>query len=130
MDSHLQFQGGQQSPPPTERYVQPPSDGVLDRKVTANTTPVDGVFSFDVIVDRATSLSRIYRPAPANEAQTQPGIMELEQPLSTEVVPIIIFFHGGSFAHSSAHSAIHNTLCRQLMGFSERDFSIEISLGN
>ncbi|XP_010244605.1 PREDICTED: gibberellin receptor GID1C-like [Nelumbo nucifera] len=89
----------------------------LDRKVTANTTPVDGVFSFDVIVDRATSLlSRIYRPAPADEAQTQAGVMELERPLSTEVVPVIIFFHGGSFAHSSANSAIYDTLCRRLVG--------------
>nr|DAD33494.1 TPA_asm: hypothetical protein HUJ06_012345 [Nelumbo nucifera] len=87
----------------------------LDRKVPANTTPVDGVFSFDVIVDRATSLlSRIYRPAPADEAQPG-GIMELERPLSTEVVPVIIFFHGGSFAHSSSNSAIYDTLCRRLV---------------
>ncbi|OVA11412.1 Alpha/beta hydrolase fold-3 [Macleaya cordata] len=87
----------------------------LDRKVPANANPVDGVFSFDVIIDRATSLlSRIYRPASSDEAQ--PTIAELERPLSTEVVPVIVFFHGGSFAHSSANSAIYDTLCRRLVG--------------
>nr|QEX51270.1 gibberellin binding protein 1 [Panax ginseng] len=87
----------------------------LDRKVPANMIPVDGVYSFDV-VDRVTSLlNRVYRPAPANE--TQRGIIELEKPLSTtEIVPVIIFFHGGSFAHSSANSAIYDTFCRRLVG--------------
>ncbi|KAL3517515.1 hypothetical protein ACH5RR_020104 [Cinchona calisaya] len=86
----------------------------LDRKVPANTIPVDGVYSFDV-VDRATSLlNRVYRPAPENEDQW--GKIELENPLSTtEVVPVIIFFHGGSFSHSSANSAIYDTLCRRLV---------------
>ncbi|KAF8401585.1 hypothetical protein HHK36_012530 [Tetracentron sinense] len=85
----------------------------LDRKVLANRTPVDGVFSFDVIVDRL--LCRIYRPPSVDEAH--PGMVELERPLSTtEVVPVIIFFHGGSFAHSSANSAIYDTLCRRLVG--------------
>ncbi|KAJ1389044.1 Zinc finger, GRF-type [Sesbania bispinosa] len=37
---------------------------LLDRNVSTNTNPVDGVFSFDVIVDRETNLlTRIYRPA-------------------------------------------------------------------
>ncbi|XP_002524767.2 gibberellin receptor GID1B [Ricinus communis] len=86
----------------------------LDRKVNANTIPVDGVFSFDH-VDRATSLlNRVYLPAPENEAQW--GIVELEKPLSTsEIVPVIIFFHGGSFTHSSANSAIYDTFCRRLV---------------
>ncbi|XP_058082530.1 gibberellin receptor GID1C-like isoform X2 [Magnolia sinica] len=87
----------------------------LDRKVSANATPVDGVFSFDVIIDRPTSLlSRIYRPAP-NAAQ--PGILEVEQTASFTVFPVIIFFHGGSFAHSTANSAIYDTLCRRFVGF-------------
>ncbi|KAG2693572.1 hypothetical protein I3843_08G098400 [Carya illinoinensis] len=86
----------------------------LDRKVVANSNPVDGVFSFDH-VDRATGLlNRIYRPAPENEAKW--GIIELEKPLSTtEIVPVIIFFHGGSFAHSSVSSAIYDTFCRRLV---------------
>ncbi|GAV63232.1 Abhydrolase_3 domain-containing protein [Cephalotus follicularis] len=87
----------------------------LDRKVPANANPVDGVFSFDVIIDRSTSLlSRIYRPAYAEEPQ--PYVVELEKPVTDEVVPVIIFFHGGSFAHSSANSAIYDTLCRRLVG--------------
>ncbi|GLT42547.1 hypothetical protein SLA2020_165400 [Shorea laevis] len=86
----------------------------LDRKVQANTIPVDGVFSFDH-VDRATGLlNRVYMLAPQNEAQR--GIVDLEKPLSTtEIVPVIIFFHGGSFSHSSANSAIYDTFCRRLV---------------
>ncbi|KAL6954337.1 Gibberellin receptor gid1b [Sarracenia purpurea var. burkii] len=86
----------------------------LDRKVAPNTIPVDGVYSFDV-VDRTTSLlNRIYRPSPENESLW--GMVELENPLSTtEIVPVIIFFHGGSFTHSSANSAIYDTFCRRLV---------------
>lgn len=88
----------------------------LDRKVSANTIPVDGVFSFD-IVDKSTNLlNRVYMPASSgNEAQW--GVSELEKPLSTEeIVPVIVYFHGGSFTHSSANSAIYDTLCRRLVG--------------
>nr|AYP67588.1 GID1b [Paeonia suffruticosa] len=87
----------------------------LDRKVPANSIPVDGVFSFDV-VDRATSLFyRVYQYAPENEAQW--GVVDLDKPLcSTKIVPVIIFFHGGSFTHSSANSAIYDTFCRRLVG--------------
>ncbi|KAI3927781.1 hypothetical protein MKW98_023382 [Papaver atlanticum] len=88
----------------------------LDRKVPANIIPVDGVFSFDVVIDRSTGLLvRVYRPNQAGDAQ--PGYLNLEQPLSSDVaVPVIIFFHGGSFAHSSASTAIYDTLCRRLVG--------------
>nr|AZL47117.1 gibberellin binding protein [Panax ginseng] len=87
----------------------------LDRKVLANANPVNGVFSFDVIIDRRTNLlTRIYRPA--NAELVRPSIAELENPLSVDVVPVIVFFHGGSFAHSSANSAIYDTLCRRLVG--------------
>ncbi|KZV45588.1 hypothetical protein F511_27198 [Dorcoceras hygrometricum] len=86
----------------------------LDRKVPSNTTPVDGVYSFDVI-DRSTSLlNRVYLPAAENEAPR--GIIELEKPLNeTEIVPVIVFFHGGSFVHSSANSAIYDTFCRRIV---------------
>ncbi|KAK6915514.1 Alpha/beta hydrolase fold-3 [Dillenia turbinata] len=87
----------------------------LDRKIPANAKPVDGVLSFDVIIDRGTGLlCRIYRPSDGEEAQ--PSIVELERPVAEDVVPVIIFFHGGSFAHSSANSAIYDTLCRRLVG--------------
>ncbi|GAB4829744.1 Gibberellin receptor gid1b [Ancistrocladus abbreviatus] len=86
----------------------------LDRKVPANAIPVDGVFSFDMVDKSTNLLNRVYRPAPANEAQW--GIIELEKPLSTEVVvPVVVFFHGGSFTHSSANSAIYDTFCRRLV---------------
>lgn len=87
----------------------------LDRKVPANANPVDGVFSFDVIVDRETNLlCRIYRPAEGEESHV--NIVDLEKPVTSEILPVIIFFHGGSFAHSSANSAIYDTLCRRLVG--------------
>ncbi|KAM3267366.1 hypothetical protein P3S67_032416 [Capsicum chacoense] len=86
----------------------------LDRKVPTNSIPVDGVYSFDVF-DRVTSLlNRIYRSAPEDEIDW--GKIELEKPLSTtEIVPVIIYFHGGSFTHSSANSAIYDTFCRRLV---------------
>ncbi|KAJ1424082.1 Nucleotide-diphospho-sugar transferase [Sesbania bispinosa] len=82
---------------------------LLDRNVSsANTNPVDGVFSFDVIVDRETNLlTRIYRPAEGEDSRV--NIVDLENPVTSEVLPVIIFFHGGSFAHSSANSAIYDT---------------------
>ncbi|KAM7476971.1 hypothetical protein LguiB_024214 [Lonicera macranthoides] len=87
----------------------------LDRKVLANANPVDGVFSFDVLIDRPTNLlGRIYRPSDPQGAP--PSFADLEKPLTADIVPVIIFFHGGSFAHSSANSAIYDTLCRRLVG--------------
>ncbi|KAM7278722.1 hypothetical protein ACFE04_005856 [Oxalis oulophora] len=90
----------------------------LDRKVSPNANPVDGVFSFDVIIDPTTNLlSRVYRPATASDPQ--PNMADLQKPVTEsddEIVPIIIFFHGGSFAHSSCNSAIYDTLCRRLVG--------------
>lgn len=87
----------------------------LDRKVPANANPVDGVFSFDVIVDRETNLlTRIYRPVEGEEQHV--NIVDLEKPVTAEVLPVVMFFHGGSFAHSSANSAIYDTLCRRLVG--------------
>lgn len=87
----------------------------IDRKVSANAIPVDGVYSFDV-VDRATGLpNRVYRPTSDNDSHWDIG--ELEKPLSTtEIVPVIMFFHGGSFTHSSPNSAIYDTFCRRLAG--------------
>ncbi|CAN6876923.1 unnamed protein product [Brassica oleracea var. botrytis] len=86
----------------------------LDRKVPANANPVNGVFSFDVIMDRQTNLlSRVYRPAFAGDP---PSFTDLQKPVDGEVVPVIVFFHGGSFVHSSANSAIYDTLCRRLVG--------------
>ncbi|PPD99982.1 hypothetical protein GOBAR_DD02963 [Gossypium barbadense] len=61
----------------------------LDRKVPANANLVDGVFSFDVLIDRGTSLlSRIYRPATAEEPQ--PNIAELEKPVTAEAVVVSV----------------------------------------
>lgn len=85
----------------------------LERKVPANSIPVGGVLSFDH-VDRSTGLlNRVYLPS---SDTTSWGFEELEKPLSTDsIVPVIVFFHGGSFTHSSANSAIYDTFCRRLV---------------
>ncbi|KAJ0975667.1 hypothetical protein J5N97_017632 [Dioscorea zingiberensis] len=71
----------------------------LDRKVPASTVPVDGVFSYDRVIDRSTKLLvRIYRPTDLPDR-----------------FPVIIFFHGGSFAHSTVNTAIYDSLCRRLL---------------
>ncbi|XP_010524888.1 PREDICTED: gibberellin receptor GID1A-like [Tarenaya hassleriana] len=86
----------------------------LDRKVPSNANPVDGVFSFDVVIDRATSLlCRVYRPANGDHQQS---LIDLEKPIDSEILPVILFFHGGSFTHSSVNSSIYDTLCRRLVG--------------
>lgn len=86
----------------------------LDRKAQSNTNPVDGVFSFDVIIDRGTNLLvRVYRPVDPEVGS--PSFTDLYRPSSADVVPVIVFFHGGSFAHSSANSSINDILCRRLV---------------
>jgi gibberellin receptor GID1 len=86
----------------------------LDRKVPANLNPVDGVFSFDHIDKASGLLNRVYKFSSENESQF--STINLETPLSvTEIVPVIIFFHGGSFTHSSANSAIYDSFCRRLV---------------
>ncbi|KAM0954272.1 putative carboxylesterase [Dioscorea sansibarensis] len=96
----------------------------LDRKVSANATPVNGVLSFDLLIDRPTSLLvRVYRPSPFPDTDnTVPSVSsmsslltDLIQPPSSDPFPVIIFFHGGSFAHSSANTAIYDSLCRRFV---------------
>ncbi|KAK1277543.1 Gibberellin receptor GID1C [Acorus gramineus] len=87
----------------------------LDRKVPANAAPVDGVYSFDVIIDRPSSLlCRVYRPSPVAAPVVDIGSSDADD--ESVVVPVILFFHGGSFAHSSANSSIYDALCRRLVG--------------
>lgn len=89
----------------------------LDRKVPANAIPVDGVLSFDHVDRNSGLFNRVYLPSSLREEnEAQWSIKDLERPLSTtEIVPVIIFFHGGSFSHSSANSAIYDTFCRRLV---------------
>ncbi|KAL5063863.1 hypothetical protein RYX36_025600, partial [Vicia faba] len=86
----------------------------LDRKVPTNAIPVDRVFSFDHVDQNSGLFNRVYLPSWVNESEW--GVIDLEKPLSsTEIVPVIIFFHGGSFSHSSPNSAIYDTFCRRLV---------------
>lgn len=82
----------------------------LDRKAAANGTPVDGVYSMDVVMDRVSGLwSRIYSPVAATSDDEG-----TDESATEAALPVILFFHGGSFAHSTANSAIYDTLCRRI----------------
>ncbi|KAK4753344.1 hypothetical protein SAY87_022142 [Trapa incisa] len=62
----------------------------LDRKVPANANPVGGVFSFDMIISRGTSLQvRIYRPSFEQEPHQQ-SITDLEK-LLTLTLSLLLF---------------------------------------
>ncbi|EFJ23284.1 hypothetical protein SELMODRAFT_271143 [Selaginella moellendorffii] len=78
-----------------------------DRKASASLAPHDGVASMDVTIDRSSGLwSRIFLPAIAYAQE--------EQENRDDKVPIIFYFHGGSYAHSSANTALYDMVCRQL----------------
>lgn len=79
----------------------------LDRRVPANSTPINGIASFDILL--SSLLLRVYFPTDS------PTIPDFANPLFRHPFPVIIFFHGGSFAHSSANSAIYDSLCRRLV---------------
>ncbi|XP_042373778.1 gibberellin receptor GID1C-like [Zingiber officinale] len=89
----------------------------LDRKVPANASPVNGVVSFDLLIDRTNNLlSRIYRPAPPNHpSPAATPLADLHRSPSPDPFPVIIFYHGGSFAHSSSNTAIYDSLCRRFV---------------
>ncbi|XP_057720575.1 gibberellin receptor GID1B-like [Arachis stenosperma] len=94
----------------------------LDRKVPSNSIPVHGVWSFDHIDQRTPGLFyRLYLQDSHQRgcATAATVIPDMDKPLSTtDIVPVIIFFHGGSFSHSSANSAIYDTFCRRLVNVS------------
>ncbi|CAA6654185.1 unnamed protein product [Spirodela intermedia] len=118
--AHLQLQARLQPPPAAGRDVQPGPGGVPRPEGAGQRHPVDGVISFDVIIDRSTNLlSRVYRPAPAGPdaslAAPAAFLAEIDRPLSAAPVSVIVFFHGGSFAHSSSNSAIYDSLCRRFV---------------
>nr|BAQ20607.1 gibberellin receptor GID1L2 [Lygodium japonicum] len=98
----------------------------LDRKRTADATPVDGVASVDVDIERATHLwGRLFwvvvdDPPPSHggandHVNVETGERAVQHQGQTTPVlrPLIIFFHGGSFVHSSANTAIYDTMCRR-----------------
>lgn len=98
----------------------------LDRRVPANARPLEGVSSFDHIIDQSVGLEvRIYRAAAEGDAEegaaavTRPILEFLTDAPATEPFPVIIFFHGGSFVHSSASSTIYDSLCRRFVKLSK-----------
>ncbi|KAI3796254.1 hypothetical protein L1987_38921 [Smallanthus sonchifolius] len=78
------------------------SDGTIDRrfrdladpKVPANSTPVEGVMSYDVKTDPCWF--RVFVPD-----------------VTTKKLPVIVYYHGGGFAYYGPDSAAFDGLCRR-----------------
>lgn len=92
----------------------------LDRQVGPDARPKEGVSSFDHVIDPSVGLEvRIYRGEADNAggaaAATRPIIDFLTGQPSPDPFPVIIFFHGGSFVHSSSGTTIYDQLCRVLV---------------
>ena len=94
----------------------------LDRKVPANAAPVDGIASVDVIIDRFSGVwGRIFWSSSSEPPSTQENVQgrrrrsDLEEGARVKNnKPLLLYFHGGSFVHSSANSAIYDAMCRRL----------------
>lgn len=94
----------------------------------ASTSPVGGVATLDVLIERGTGLwGRIFfeRETPSQGIVGEEGGDQAGQPNGAEsagqdeephpIKPLLVYFHGGSFVHSSANSAaIYDALCRRL----------------
>nr|CAP64326.1 TPA: putative GID1-like gibberellin receptor [Saccharum officinarum] len=99
----------------------------LDRRVPPDARAQEGVSSFDHVIDTSTGLEvRIYRGAAAANngaagagAVTLPILDFLAGAPSPDPFPVILFFHGGSFAHSSSGTAIYDNLCRRFVKLSK-----------
>lgn len=57
--------------------------------------------------------SRVF--SQVEEEEVLVSVDELEKPVTADVVPVIIFFHGGSFAHSSASTVTYDIMCHCLV---------------
>lgn len=94
----------------------------LDRRVPPDARAQDGVSSFDYVIDGRLEV-RIYRAAANDDAAgaaavTLPILDFLTGVPSPEPFPVILFFHGGSFAHSSSSTRIYDQLCRRFVKLS------------
>ncbi|KAJ1262864.1 hypothetical protein BS78_09G141400 [Paspalum vaginatum] len=97
-------------------------DEYHDRRVPPDARAQEGVSSFDHVIDPSVGLDvRIYRAAPAaNNNNNNAGAAAVTRPIldfltggpSPDPFPVILFFHGGSFAHSVPSTAIYDNLCR------------------
>ncbi|EFJ26193.1 hypothetical protein SELMODRAFT_450797 [Selaginella moellendorffii] len=83
-------------------------DEFLDRKVPVSSVERedDPVTFMDVTIDRTSGIwSRIFIPRASHNNNASS---------TTHGTPIFFYFHGGSFVHMSANSAVYHTVCQQL----------------
>ncbi|KAJ4713885.1 Alpha/beta hydrolase-3 [Melia azedarach] len=85
------------------------SDGTINRRLMSffdfkappSSNPVEGVKTFDIVVDQSRNLwFRVFVPATNGENEVS--------------IPVILYFHGGGFAWISADSVGSTKLCRRL----------------
>lgn len=88
----------------------------LERKAPANSTPVEGVATMDVTIERAIGLwGRVFWATELHEDDNLlPDSSAETGDLSQRRIPLLVYFHGGSFVHSSANSGIYDAMCRRL----------------
>ncbi|KAM7517998.1 hypothetical protein LguiB_016960 [Lonicera macranthoides] len=76
---------------------------LFDLKSPPNPKPINNVKTYDVTVDHSSHLwFRVFTPTNSSPAGRN--------------LPIIIYFHGGGFAHFQANSRAYDELCRRLAG--------------
>ncbi|KAJ7970085.1 Alpha/beta hydrolase-3 [Quillaja saponaria] len=82
----------------------------LDRKISANPTPINGVKSSDITVDPTRNLwFRLFIPTTTTSTS----------------LPVVVFFHGGGFTYLSAASFAYDAVCRR---FSRRISAVVVSV--
>ncbi|XP_023523839.1 probable carboxylesterase 18 [Cucurbita pepo subsp. pepo] len=71
--------------------------GILDRRSPPSSIPIDGVSSYDLLIDKSRNLwVRIFTPI--DDVQS---------------LPVIFYYHGGGFAFSYADSSLYHTTAHQ-----------------
>jgi gibberellin receptor GID1 len=94
----------------------------LDLQTPADAHPVEGISSFDHIIDQDIGLEvRIFRAVTESGAAASRPILEdfLKGTPSPSPFPVIIFFHGGSFAQCSSSTLSYDRLCRRFVKLSK-----------
>lgn len=99
-------------------YITRRKDGSLNRwlaeslnpAISPNATPVDGVATFDVVVDSSTGVSMRFF-VPTQDSLTQDAGHKED---AGTMIPIVLYFHGGGFVLSRPDDALYDKFCRRM----------------
>ncbi|KAG0580360.1 hypothetical protein KC19_4G168000 [Ceratodon purpureus] len=86
---------------------------MFEQTVSANATPVDGVATFDAVVDSALGVwVRLFVPTQLDGGSKESGSK------SAETMPLVLYFHGGGFVALTPDVALYDQFCRRLAAHS------------